>query len=84
MQPHTFIEGEEIVKCSECGNDTKTFCSECTVLKAEIVGLCDERETVKCQRFHEFMDFDIDKSKEIFDKKSKKTNYQPDYYEKLN
>lgn len=48
MQPHTFIEGEETVKCSECGADTRSFCSECTILKAEVIGLCDERVTVKC------------------------------------
>ncbi|CAK81814.1 unnamed protein product (macronuclear) [Paramecium tetraurelia] len=84
IQPHTFIEGEEIVKCSECGNETKVFCQECTILKAEVVGLCHEKDTIKCQRFHEFMDFELDKNKEVIDKRKGKDPYKPNFLEKLN
>jgi hypothetical protein len=49
-------------------------------LKAEIIGLCDEKDTVKCQRFHEFMDLDLDKSKEVFDKKKGRTPYEPNHF----
>lgn len=44
---HTIIEGDMVVNCVECGDETKQLCQECTVFHDYLIGICKHEDCYK-------------------------------------